>query len=148
MENKITVLALSALLLALCFPAEAQQPKKVPRLGFLSVARVADPPYDSFRRGLRDLGYVEGQNIAIEYRLLDLKRDRPTDPVAELLRLNVDVIVTGDPAMGHVAKTLTTTVPILVVGAGDLVASGLVVSLARPVPAPVAAPSGALACCS
>jgi len=124
---------LAALIIfALCVPAEAQQPKQVPRIGFLSVVRAADPPYDSFRRGLRDLGYVDGQNIIIEYRPVDAKRDRATDLVAELLRLNVDVIVTGDPAVARVAKTLTTTVPILLVGAGDLVASGLVASLARP----------------
>jgi putative tryptophan/tyrosine transport system substrate-binding protein len=132
MGTRAIVVLLVALTLASVHLAEAQQPKKVPRIGFLSAVTAAGAPYDSFRRGLRDLGYVEGQNIAIEYRPVDLKGDRATDLVAELLRLNVDVIVTGDPAVGHVAKTLTTTVPILVVGAGDLVASGLVASLAHP----------------
>ena len=131
-RKRIACVVFGALFCALSSPVEAQQPKKVARIGFLSVVRAADPPYDSFRRGLRDLGYVDGQNIIIEYRPVDAKRDRATDLVAELLRLNVDVIVTGDPAVARVAKTLTTTVPILLVGAGDLVASGLVASLARP----------------
>jgi putative ABC transport system substrate-binding protein len=136
MIKTIVCLAFSTMLFAFCVPAEAEQAaKKVPRIGFLSVPDPVGAPYQSFRQGLRDLGYVEGHNIAIEYRSVDPQRDRATEAnrlVSEMLRLNVDVIVTGDPAVGHVAKTLTTTVPILVVGAGDLVASGLVTSLARP----------------
>jgi ABC-type uncharacterized transport system substrate-binding protein len=120
------------LLLACVHLAQAQQPKKIPRIGFLSIPAAAEAPYESFRQGLHDLGYIEGQNIAIENRAVDLKRDRAPDLVAELLRLKIDVIVTGDPAVAKIAKTLTTTVPILIVGAGDPVATELVASLARP----------------
>jgi putative tryptophan/tyrosine transport system substrate-binding protein len=95
MKVKITALALGAMLLALCSSAEAQQAKKVHRIGYLSPF---DPALDSarsegIRRALRDLGYVEGQNIAFEYRYAEGKRDQFPELVAELVRLKVDVIV-------------------------------------------------------
>jgi putative ABC transport system substrate-binding protein len=92
MKKKITVLTLCAMLLALCFPAEAQQPKKVPRIGYFSAR---DPASDSARSeavrlGLRELGYIEGQNIAIEYRYAEGKRERFRELAAELVRLKLD----------------------------------------------------------
>ena len=95
MHKKITRLALCALLLALPFPAQAQQPKKIPRIGYLSVG---DPASDStraegIRLALRERGYIEGQNIAIEYRYAEGKRDRLPELAAELVRLKVDIIV-------------------------------------------------------
>ena len=102
MNKKITVLTLCALLLALCFPVAAQQPKKVPRLGYLSNF---DPVGDSaraegIRQALRERGYIEGQNIAIEYRYAEGKRDRYPELAAELVRLKVDVIVVAGGAPG------------------------------------------------
>ena len=101
MSACILRLALSALLLELCSPAEAQQPKKVPRLGYLSNA---DPARESarseaIRLALRELGYIEGQNIAIEYRYAEGKVDRFPELAAELVRLKVDLIMPagGDP---------------------------------------------------
>ncbi len=127
---------LSALLFALCPFAEAQQPKKVPRIGYLSSS---DPATEStraeaIRLALRELGYIEGQNIAIEYRYAEGKRDREPELAAELVRLKVDIIVV---AGGHqwirAAKNATKTIPIVMVGSGiDPVEAGLVESLARP----------------
>ena len=136
MTKKIIFLALCALLFAPCFPAEAQQPKKVPRIGYLSAG---DPASESaraeaIRLALRELGYIEGQNIAIEYRYAEGKRDRLPELVAELVRLKVDIIVVagGDQAI-RAAKNATKTIPIVMVGAGaDPVEAGLVESLARP----------------
>ena len=116
--------------------AQAQQPKKVPRIGYLSSA---DPATESaraeaIRLALRELGYIEGQNIAIEYRYAEGKRDRVPELAAELVRLKVDIIVVagGDPWI-RAAKNATKTIPIVMVGAGsDPVEAGLVESLARP----------------
>ena len=95
MNKKISYFALSAMLLALCVEARAQQPKKVPRIGYLSAN---DPATEStraepFRLALRERGYIEGQNIAIEYRYAEGKRDRLPELAAELVRLKVDIIV-------------------------------------------------------
>ena len=95
MKKKITVLTLCALLFVLCFPADAQQPKKVPRIGYLSSS---DPITEStrsegIRQALHDLGYVEGQNIAFEYRYAEGKLDRFPELAAELVRLKVDIVV-------------------------------------------------------
>lgn len=97
MHRKIFCLVLSALLFALCFPADAQQARKVPRIGYLTAAYLAPiaDRAEAFRQGLRELGYVEGKNIIIEWRSADGKRDRVAALAAELVRLKVDVIVTG-----------------------------------------------------
>ena len=136
MKRKITVLALCAMLFALCFSAEAQQPKKVPRIGYLSSR---DPASESarseaIRLALRELGYIEGQNIAIEYRYAEGKLDRVPELAAELVRLKVDIIVVaGGDRRIRAAKNATKTIPIVMVGAGaDPVEAGLVESLARP----------------
>jgi len=122
------------MLLALSFPAEAQQLKKVPRIGVLELTR-SGPGVEAFRQGLRELGYVDGQNIIIEYRGAEDKRDRLPELAAELVRLKVDVIVTGEGGfpVARAAKNATTTIPIVaaIIG-GDPVADGLVASFARP----------------
>jgi putative tryptophan/tyrosine transport system substrate-binding protein len=97
MKRKITVVALCAMLFALCFRAEAQPQEKVPRVAYVtaSSASMQARRFEVFRQGLRDLGYVEGKNILIEYRFADGKVDRLPSLAAELVELNVNVIVTG-----------------------------------------------------
>src|SRR5262245_37923145 len=109
---------LSALLLALCSFAEAQQPKKVPRLGYLVTAGEpgnSEASDKAFRQGLRELGYVEGENILIEYRYLEGQRDRIPSLVAELVQLKVDVLVASTPPAIRAAKQATKTIPIVMV---------------------------------
>jgi putative ABC transport system substrate-binding protein len=116
-------------LLAAPLPAKAQQAGKVYRIGYLE-PRPAAPK--EFRQGLRELGYVEGKNIVIEPRFAKGKSDRFPGFAAELVRLRVDVIVTvGNPA-ARAAKNATTTIPIVMLGAGDPIRRGLVASMARP----------------
>ncbi len=113
--------------------AEAQAPAKVPRIGFLSpLSRTDDPRLEAFLQGLRELGYVEGQTIAIEYHFAEGRPERLPALAAELVRLKVDVIVTAAPAASEAAKQATSTIPIVFGVAGDPVAVGLVASLARP----------------
>jgi putative tryptophan/tyrosine transport system substrate-binding protein len=136
MKRKVTFLALCAMHFALCFSAEAQQPKKVPRIGYLSTN---DPALESARSEairlvLRELGYVEGQNIATEYRYAEGKLDRLPELAAELVRLKVDIIVAaGADRTIQSAKNATKTIPIVMTGGGnDPVKEGYVESLARP----------------
>jgi len=114
--------------------AEAQAPAKVPRIGFLlgSPPAVGAPYLEAFRQGLRELGYVEGQNIAIEYRWAGGKYERLPALAAELVRLKVDVLVTSAPPVPLAAKQATSTIPIVFTSAADPVAAGPVASLARP----------------
>jgi putative ABC transport system substrate-binding protein len=117
-------------LLAVAVVTEAQQPKKVARIGFLSSAASPGTPYESFRQGLRDLGYVEGQNIAIEYRSGE-GIPRLTELATELVELKVDLIVAqGQAAIA--AKTASRAVPVVFGMSGDPVDAGLIDSLARP----------------
>jgi putative tryptophan/tyrosine transport system substrate-binding protein len=122
-------------LLAIAAIAEAQQPKKVPRIGYLSNR---DPASESarseaIRLALRELGYIEGQNIAIEYRYAEAKLDRLPALAAELVRLKVDIIVTGGDLPIQAAKNATKTIPIVMAGQGvDPVKAGFIESLARP----------------
>ena len=130
----VTSILIAAILLAVAVIAHAQQPKKVPRIGYLSNG---DPATEStgseaIRLALRELGYVEGQNIATEYRYTEGKRDRLPDLLAELVRLKVDVIVTGGPASTRAAKEATSTIPIVMEFDNDPVGNGFVPSLARP----------------
>ena len=129
-----TGFAVCALLYALCVSAEAQQPGKVPRIGFLTGGSpTADSArHEAFRQGLRDLGYVEGKNIVMEWRLWDGKRDRQRAMAAELARLKVDVIVAVGSGDIRASKEATATIPIVMISGGDAVGSGLVASLARP----------------
>jgi putative tryptophan/tyrosine transport system substrate-binding protein len=114
--------------------AEAQQPVKIPRIGYLTASFLSavSPRIEAFRQGLRELGYVEGKNIVIEYRSADGKFDRLPDLASELVRLKLDVIVTGGPAATRPAKEATVTIPIVMAQDNDPVRNGFVASLARP----------------
>src|SRR6266508_5342404 len=110
MRSKIVCLALSALALALSFPAEAQQPAKIPRIGYVSgTGDSSNPgPYvEALRQGLRDLGHIDGKNIVIEYRGAEGKLDRIPSLVNELVQLKVDVLVVPIPSAIHAAKQAT-----------------------------------------
>src|SRR5207247_6648870 len=122
------------MLLALPFPAWAQQAKKIPRIGLLSPFSSSDTAlwHQAFRQGLRDLGWIEGTNISIEYRYAEGRSDRLADLAADLVRLQVDIIVTAVTPDALAAKNATKAIPIVMAAAGDPVASGLVESLARP----------------
>jgi putative ABC transport system substrate-binding protein len=124
---------LTVLLLSVC-PAEAQQPPKVARIGYLglSVPSANVARIEAFRQGLRELGYVEGKNIVIEWRWAEGKADRIPDLATDLVRLKVDVIVTQGPAINRPAKEATSTIPIVMGFDNDPVGNGLVASLARP----------------
>jgi ABC-type uncharacterized transport system substrate-binding protein len=132
MKRKITVLVLSALLLVLSFSAQAQQTKKIPRVGFLSPSAISGefPRFKAFKRGMQELGYVEGQNVLIEHRTAEGKIANFPKLVAELIALKVDVIVAVSIRVAQAAEQATKTIPIVVTGA-DPVGAGLVESLAR-----------------
>ena len=134
MKKKITLLILCAMLFALCSSAEAQQSGKIFRIGFLdpSTASSMAGLLEAFRRELTKLGWSEGKNIMIEYRFAEGKPDRMPELAADLVRQKVDLIVTSGGATPLVAKKATSTIPIVIVGAGDPVGSGLIASLARP----------------
>jgi putative ABC transport system substrate-binding protein len=134
MIKKTFVSLLTTFLLATISLAEAQPAKKVFRIGSLSGNRSSPMPpnIEAFRQGLRELGYVEGKNISVEYRFAEGKNERYAILAAELVNLGVDVIVTGGTAATLAAKQATNTIPIVVLNAGDLVGEGLVASLARP----------------
>jgi ABC-type uncharacterized transport system substrate-binding protein len=134
MKKKFKVLILSAMLFALCVPARAQQTAKVAKIGLLG-ARPAGTAAEQrvlVERELRALGYVEGKNIAFEYRYADNKLDRLPALADELVRLKVDVLLTTSTAEALAAKNATKTIPIVFLGTGDPVAAGLVDSFARP----------------
>ena len=134
MSRTITRRAFCSMLLAFSVPAAAQPAKKVFRIGLLSGNRSSPMPPSTlaFRQGLRELGYIEGQNISVEYRCAEGKDERYAILAAELVSLAVDVIFTPGTAATLAAKKATNTIPIVVGGAGDLVGAGLVASLARP----------------
>src|SRR5437899_2818741 len=148
MNRKVFGIALCALLFALRFPVEAQQPAKVPRIGYVSAGGDSQTPgpltelkdewqlplfhLKAFQQGLRDLGYIEGKNILVEYRYAEGKLDRIPGLVAELVQLNVDVLVVGVLTAFRAAKQATKTIPIVMATNLDPVATGLVDSLARP----------------
>ena len=132
-ERRRFLIAAGALLAA-PLAAEAQQAAKVARIGYLSPNLAASPHLrDAFLQGLRDLGYVEGRNVVIEYRDAEGKLERLPALAAELVALKVDVILAEGGTLGpRVAMQATRTIPIVFAGAGDPVGSGLVTSLARP----------------
>jgi len=122
------------MLFALCIPAEAQQTKKVPRIGYLGTGSRSGifAVVEAFQQGLRDLGYIEGQNVVIEYRYAEGMADRVPNLAAELVQRKIDVIlVTGTPAT-QAAKNATKTIPIVMINVTDPVGTGLVASLAHP----------------
>ena len=134
MRKKITRRTFCSILLALPFPAQAQQPTKIPRIGYLTTVSLSaiSARIEAFRQGLRELGYVEGKNIVIEYRSAEGKPDRVPALAAELVRLKVDIIVTTGSAPTRAAKEATSTIPIVMTNDADPVATGFVASLARP----------------
>jgi putative tryptophan/tyrosine transport system substrate-binding protein len=125
---------LCSLLLAFNSSAEAQQPGKVPRIGYLSVSSLSfmADRVEAFRQGLRELGYVEGKNIVIDWRYGEEKTDSVRELATELVRLKVDVMVTGGNSATQAAKRATNTTAIVMTQSGDPVASGFIGSLARP----------------
>ncbi|HEV8342102.1 MAG TPA: ABC transporter substrate-binding protein [Candidatus Binatia bacterium] len=129
MNKKVIAFLLTTVTLASAHLAEAQKPAKVPKVGYLAVAGGPSPQYDAFREGLHDLGYVEGQNIAVEYRSGEISR--LADLATELVQLKVDVIVAEFAATAP-AKTAAGVVPIVFGVSGDPVEAGFVASLARP----------------
>ena len=134
MKRIMPVLTLCALLFALCSSADAQQTGKISRIGFLdhSTASGIAVLLEAFRQELRKLGWIEGQNIAIEYRFAEEKADRLPELAADLVRLKVDLIVVSGRPTALAAKKATNTIPIVMTSAADPVAAGLVASLARP----------------
>jgi putative ABC transport system substrate-binding protein len=134
MKKKITVLALCAMLFALCGSVAAEQPGKIPRIGFLdsSTASGSAVLVDAFRQELNKLGWIEGKNITIEFRFAEQKPERLPELAADLVRLKVDLIVVPDGTPALAAKGATTTIPIVMTNVGDPVAAGLIASLARP----------------
>jgi putative ABC transport system substrate-binding protein len=133
-NHKLFRFILYAMLLALSFPAQAQQPTKIPRIGLLGGASASANAgrIEAFRQGLRELGYVEGKNIVIEYRWAEGKLDRLPALAAELVRLKVDIIVSAGPTVTRAAKEATVTIPVVMGFDDDPVGSGFVASLARP----------------
>ena len=132
MSGKIFVWLLTTLLLTTAPAAQAQQPKKVPRIGYLTVAFPVSDRRDAFLQGLKDLGYVEGKTSVIEWRFAQGKEDRAPEFAADLVRLKVDMIVTAGPIPTRFAKEATTTIPIVMMQDTDPVGNGFVASLARP----------------
>ena len=135
MNRKIFCLVLCALLFAIGVPADAQQPAKIPRIGFVTPIgdpNAPGPQVEAFRQGLRDLGYIEGKNIVVEYRYTEGMGDRNPSLVAELVKLKVDVLVAGGLGATRAAKQATKTIPIVIVSQDDPVAAGYIESLARP----------------
>jgi putative tryptophan/tyrosine transport system substrate-binding protein len=133
--NRPTIrFALVALFIALCCPAEAQQVKKAPRIGFLAITSPRDMSLRmaAFRQGLRELGYIEGKTIVVDDRYAEGKLDRLRSMTAELVQLKADVIVTSGPIGTRTAKEATATLPIVMAYDNDPVGSGFVASLARP----------------
>src|SRR5262245_42543278 len=133
--NKRLLVSFGAVvLLAVVQTVGAQQQKKIPRIGYLSLGALATAPYrtDAFRQGLRQLGYAEGKDFVIEDRYADGKLDRLNELAAELVRLKVDIIVTAGPAPTRAAKAATATIPIVMAQDPDPVGNGFVASLAHP----------------
>ena len=134
MKKKITVLTLCAILLALCGSVEAQQPGKIFRMGLLdpSDARSSAVRLEPFWQEIRRLGWIEGKNLAIEYRFAEEESDRQSELAADLVRLKVDVIVCASTSATLAAKKATTTIPIVMANSADPVGAGLIASLGRP----------------
>jgi putative ABC transport system substrate-binding protein len=139
MSEKIFCLVLCTMLLALGLPAAAQQPNKVPRIGYLASADAATESAraEAIRLALRERGYIEGQNIAIEYRYAEGKRDRVPELLAELVRLKVDIIVVaGGDTLIRAVKNATKTIPIVMVVSGPILSRQASLK-ALPVPAAI-----------
>jgi len=135
MRKKFFGFAFCAMLFTLSFPAQGQQPAKIPRIGVVPVSGDPNTPgllVEAFRGGLHELGYVEGKNILVEYRYPGEEPDRVSGSVAELVQLKVDVLVSSSTGAIRAAKQATKTIPIVMVTSIDPVETGIVESLARP----------------
>jgi len=134
MNPKLVLWLLTAILLALFHRAETQQPVKIPRIGYLVSGSRSSSQYqvDGFRQGLRDHGYIEDKNIVVDYRYGEGREDLLSDFAGDLIHLKVDIIVTSSTIAAIAAKKLTATIPIVLAGTGDPVATRLVANLARP----------------
>src|SRR5262245_19858911 len=135
MKKSILGFTLCAILFALSFSVQAQQPGKVSHIGYLTgSASLSNNPtwHEAFREGLRERGHIEGKNIIVEMRSNEGKDDRQPPVARDLARLKVDVIVTVGSGDTQAAKDATATIPIVMIQAGDPVGAGFVASLARP----------------
>ncbi len=132
MTKNIYCVALGTLLLTVSFPTQAQQRGKVYRIGFLRAAPAPEPYLEAFRRGLRELGYTEGQNVSFEYRWANGKADQLPNLAADLVRMKVDLIVTDATVAALPAKKATSTIPIVMASSTVPIESGLIASLAHP----------------
>jgi putative tryptophan/tyrosine transport system substrate-binding protein len=134
MRKKIIGIALSAMLFALSVPVKAQQPTKIPRIGYLEPGTASGNAVllDGFRQELSKLGWIEGKNLTVEYRFAEQKMERLAELAADLVRLKVDLIVVSTGPSARAAKKATTAIPIVMANVGDPVGAGLVASLARP----------------
>ena len=135
MKRIIVFWLLATVLVTIVSVAQAQQPKKVPLIGYLlttSNPTIVGPNIEIFRQALRDLGYIEGKNIHVEYRYIEGQQDRVPSLIAELVQLKVDVLIVATLTSIRAAKQATTTIPVVMVTSGDPVATGIVDSLARP----------------
>jgi len=133
-EWRTVGLILSTMLFAVCFSIDAQQPKKIPRIGYISVASssIVSARLEAFQQGLRELGYVEGKTVVIVHRYAEGNLDKLPDLVAELIRLKMDVILSAGAEVTRAAKEATRTIPIVMASDNDPVGNGFVASLARP----------------
>lgn len=131
---RVVLVALALVLFSGPFPTEAQQAARTYRIGFLgnSTSALEANLIEPFRQGLRERGYVEGQDVVIEYRWAEGKYERFPDLIAELIRLKVDVIVTAGTPAALAVKRATTAIPLVMVAVGDPVGTGLIASLSRP----------------
>jgi putative tryptophan/tyrosine transport system substrate-binding protein len=135
MQKGIVGVALVAVICAVSVPADAQQPTRIPRIGYVSGSGNPQTPgyqVEAFKQGLRHLGYIEGKNILVEYRYIEGTSDRTSNLVTELVQLKVDVVVVTNPPAVRAAKQATKAIPIIMVTTEDPVTTGIVDSLARP----------------
>ena len=129
--STVMFFGLCSMLIAPPFSVEAQQPKKVPRIGFLTLRSAPSDQDEAFKQALRDLGWIEGQNFTIEWRGAAGKTEKLAELAADLVRIKVDVIVASATPSVEAAKNATSTIPIVMSSAADPVGIGLVASLAR-----------------
>jgi putative ABC transport system substrate-binding protein len=136
--RKLTVLKVFSAFLALFFhvPVEAQEPASIPRIGVLFNASASDPStvlrQDAFRQSLRDLGYVEGKTITIEYRYVEGRSEQLDKSTEELVRMNVNVLVVPNDLTARAARKTKTNIPVVMASSGNPIGTGVIVSLARP----------------
>ena len=132
MRPPVFRLTLCSILITLCSLGEAQQPNRIPRLGILRTGAPPDPLMDALRQGLREIGYIEGKNVLVEYRWAQGKNEQLAELAANLVQIKVDVIIAAGPGPILAAKKATSTIPIVMPVVINPVGSGLVESLARP----------------